>query len=98
MSVCISRVFVVVMFAVLYFIYFYMHMYKVLRDQFQFAILHILKQSQTVDAQRVEGKKEMFLFNDALNTWIYGVGHVVKVNADRERNPAATNTWATLSN
>ena len=36
-------------------------------------------------------RKEMFLFNDALNTFylrIYGVGHMVKDHSDRERrNP-----------
>ena len=43
------------------------------------------------------------LFNDALNTFyllLYGVGHMVKGNSDkereRERKPAAA-TWATIS-
>ena len=42
-------------------------------------------------------KKEMFLFNDALNTFylrLYGVRHMVKDHS--ERKPAAA-TWATLS-
>ena len=33
-----------------------------------------------------EGRKEMFLFNDALNTfylWIYGISHMVKNHSDR---------------
>ena len=38
-----------------------------------------------------EGRKEMFLFNDTLNTFhlrLYGVGHMVKDHSDREReNP-----------
>ena len=37
------------------------------------------------------GRKEMFLFNDALNTFylrLYGVGHMVKDHSDSERgNP-----------
>ena len=39
----------------------------------------------------LEGRKEMFLFNDALNTFylrLYGVGHMVKDHSDSERgNP-----------
>ena len=39
----------------------------------------------------VEGRKEMFLFNDALNTfysWLYGIRHMVKDHSDSERgNP-----------
>ena len=38
-----------------------------------------------------EGMKEMFLFNDALNTFylrLYGVGHMLKDHSDSERgNP-----------
>ena len=38
-----------------------------------------------------EGRKEMFLFNNALNTFylqLYGVGHMVKDHSDSERgNP-----------
>ena len=37
------------------------------------------------------GRKEMFLFNDTLNTFylrLYGVGHMVKDHSDNERgNP-----------
>ena len=35
-----------------------------------------------------EGRKEMFLFNDALNTfylWLYGVRHMVKDHSDSEK-------------
>ena len=39
----------------------------------------------------MEGRKEMFLFNDALNTFylrLYGVGHMVEDHSDSERgNP-----------
>ena len=38
-----------------------------------------------------DGRKEMFLFNDAPNTfylWLYGIGHMVKDHSDSERqNP-----------
>ena len=41
--------------------------------------------------QREEGKKEMFLFNDALNKLylrLYGVSHIVKYHSDSEKeNP-----------
>ena len=36
----------------------------------------------------LEGRKEMFLFNDALKTfylWLYGVRHMVKDHSDSER-------------
>ena len=39
----------------------------------------------------IAGRKEMFFFNDALNTFylrLYGVGHMVKDHSDSERgNP-----------
>ena len=47
----------------------------------------------------IKGRKEMFLFNDALNTFylrLCGVGHMVKYHSDSERKPSAA-TWATLS-
>ena len=41
--------------------------------------------------QEEEGRKEMLLFNDALNTFylrLYGVKHIVKNHSDKERgNP-----------
>ena len=34
-----------------------------------------------------------------LNLWLYGIGHMVKDNSGSKREkPAATTTWATLSN
>ena len=46
-----------------------------------------------------EGRKDIFLFNDAFNTfylWLYGVRHMVKYHTYSVRKPAAA-TWATLS-
>ena len=43
------------------------------------------RETETV---RERGRKEMFLFNDALNTfytWLYGVRHMVKDHSDSER-------------
>ena len=41
--------------------------------------------------KNTEGRKEMFLFNDTLNTfylWLYGIGHMVKNHSDSKRgNP-----------
>ena len=40
------------------------------------------------DSATMEGRKEIFVFNDALNTFyirLYGVGHMVKNHSDRER-------------
>ena len=45
-------------------------------------------------------KEGNVLFNDTLNTFylqLYGIGHMVKVQSDSEKKPAAA-TWATLSN
>ena len=40
------------------------------------------------DLYRKEGRKEMFLFNDALNTFylrLYGIGHMVNDHSDIKR-------------
>ena len=47
----------------------------------------------------VYGRKEMFLFNDALKTFylrLYGVGHMVKDHSENEMKPAAAITWTSL--
>ena len=52
-----------------------------------------MKRQQLTDGQNLflyvqEGRKEMFLFNDTLNTfylWLYGVRHMVKDNSDSEK-------------
>ena len=54
---------------------------------------------EKTEKQGQEGRKEMFLFNDALDTLylqLYGIRHIVKDHSDIERKPAAA-TWATLS-
>ena len=50
---------------------------------------------------RKEGRKEMFYLLMHSKHFIYGYmafGHMVKDLSDRERKPAATATWVTLSN
>ena len=44
--------------------------------------------------------QDYILFNNALNTFylrLYDIRHMVKDHTDSERKPAATTTWATLS-
>ena len=45
-------------------------------------------------------KKGNDLLNDTVNTLylrLYGVEHMIKDHSDSERKPAASTTWATLS-
>ena len=51
-------------------------------------------------SSQLEGRKEMFLFNGAFNTFyflrLYGIRHMVKDHSDSNRKLIAA-AWATLS-